>query len=96
MEAKSLINVTEFCTYHYIDGSFIESLKEAGLLDIYVIEDVTFIDASQIPFAEKCIRFFYDLDINIAGIETISHLLNRINRMDTEIIELKNRLSFFD
>lgn len=96
METKNLININEFCTCHYIQSSFIDSLKEAGLLDIYVIEDVSFIDAAQIPFAEKCIRFFYELDINIAGIETISHLLNRINRMDNEIIALKNRLSFFD
>jgi chaperone modulatory protein CbpM len=36
------------------------------------------------------------LDINIEGIETITHMLNRINGMQDEIIGLRNRLRLYE
>jgi hypothetical protein len=96
MHLENLIPAYEFCTSHNIEISFIRSLHETGLLEISTIEDTVFIQISQLPELEKIIRLYYDLDINLEGIETIRHLLTRINVMQDEIITLKNRLRLYE
>ena len=41
---------------------------------------------------EKFVRLHYDLDINIEGIETINHLLEKIEEMQKEIVRLRNKM----
>jgi len=96
MQTQDLINANEFCIHHNIEISFIQSLQEAGLVEISVIEESYFVDINELQRLEKLVHFYYDLGINIEGIETISHLLQRINNMEAEINRLKNKLSFYD
>lgn len=96
MTTENLIAVNEFCTSHNIEISFIRSLQETGLIEIATIEETAFFEAEQLQQVEKCIRFYYDLDINLAGIETITHLLQRMNAMQDEITALRNRLSLYE
>ncbi|WP_157998133.1 chaperone modulator CbpM [Aquimarina agarivorans] len=39
--------------------------------------------------------FYRDLNINVAGIETVMHLLQRIENMQQEIQQLKNELNLY-
>ena len=96
MNIKNLIPANEFCIHHNIGISFISSLHENGLIKITTIEEKTYIHKNQLPDLERIIRFSSELDINIEGIETIIHLLKRINEMQNEINILKNRLGMFD
>jgi len=96
MQTKNLIAVNEFCTRHNIEISFISSLQQTGLIEIATIEEAAFIDEDQLQQVEKFIRFYYDLDINLEGIETINYLLQRMNAMQDEIISLRNRLSLYE
>ena len=96
MQTKKLIALDEFCTSHNIEISFITSLQQTGLIEISTIEEPGFIDASQLQQLEKFIRFYYELDINLEGVETITHLLQRINSLQEEIIALKNRLQLYE
>ena len=92
MPTENLIDINEFCVNHNIEISFISSLQETGLIEITTIKETEFIDADQLQQLEKFIRFYYEMDINLEGIETIDHLLKRINNLQEEIITLKNRL----
>ncbi len=96
MQTEYLIAVEEFCASHSIEISFIDSLQQNGLIEITTIKDCGFIDKDQLMQAEKCIRFYYDLDINLEGIETINHLLERISEMQDEIVSLRNRLRLYE
>ena len=96
MQTENLIAVNEFCINHNIEISFISSLQQTGLIEITTIKETGFIDAGQLQQLEKFIRFYYELDINLEGIETITHLLQRINSMHDEIIALKNRLRLYE
>jgi hypothetical protein len=96
MQTEYLIAVEEFCTSHNIEISFISSLQQTGLIEITTIKETEFIDAVQLQQLEKFIRFYYELDINLAGIETITHLLRKIISQQNEIIELKNRLRLYE
>jgi hypothetical protein len=96
MQTEYLIAVDEFCAIHNIEMSFISSLKQTGLIDITTIKKTGFIDAKQLDRLEKFVRFYYELDINVEGIETITHLLQRISYMQEEIIDLRNRLRLYE
>lgn len=96
MQTKYLITVEEFCNYSNVDISFINSLVKNGLIEIKTIRKEEFIDPGQLQQLEKCIHFYYELDINLEGIETIMHLLRRINMMHNEIIQLRNRLRTYE
>lgn len=91
-----LIAVNEFCINHNIEISFLDLLQENGLIEISTIESKYFVEKEQLPQLEKFVRFYYDLDINLEGIETITYLLQRIENLQNEIIKLKNRLRFYD
>ena len=96
MHKEHLIPTIAFCTNHEIEISFISSLRETGLIEIIRIEETEYIDESQLVQLEKIVRFYYDLGINLEGIETINHLLDRMNDMQGEIIALKNRLRLYE
>jgi Zn-dependent alcohol dehydrogenase len=96
MQTENLIALDEFCANHSIEISFITSLQRTGLVEIKTIKESVFIDADQLRDLEKMVRLFYELDINLEGIETITYLLQRINSLQNEIIELKNRLRFYE
>ncbi|MCX6295711.1 MAG: chaperone modulator CbpM [Bacteroidetes bacterium] len=93
---ENLISTTEFCINHQIEISFISSLQEFGLIEITTIEEKTFIDPKQLHKLEKIVRLYYDMDINIEGIEAITHLLQRNESMQNEITKLKNRLGLYE
>lgn len=96
MQTKKLIAVNELCVNHNIEISFFSSLKETGLIEIAFIDETAFIDSDQLPQIEKFIHFYYDLDINLEGIETITHLLHRINAMNDELATLRNKLRLYE
>ena len=95
MQSETIISIQEICIHHDIEQSFIISLKEAGLIEVVIVEDKTCIPIEQLAHLEKMIRL-YELDINLEGIETITYLLNRINDMQHEITTLKNQLNRFE
>jgi hypothetical protein len=96
MQTENLIAVDAFCANYNIEISFISSLQQIGLIEITTIKETEFINASQLRHLEKIVHLYYELDINIEGIETITHLLHRINSMQDEIIALKNRLRLYE
>jgi len=98
MQTENLIAINEFCINHNIEISFISSLQQNGLIKITTFEDkeTGFITAGQLQQLEKIVRFYFELDINLEGIEAITYLLQRIESMQDEIIALKNRLRLYE
>ena len=92
MEIENFIPTKYFCEVYKVDTSFVDSLKEYGLITIVVYEDTEYIEKEKLNELEKMIRLHYDLNINMEGIEAISHLLNKIAILKHEINDLKSRL----
>jgi chaperone modulatory protein CbpM len=92
MEQEELIPANDFCIHHNIEYSFISSLENSGLISITSIQSSSFIHIDEIHKLEKFVRLHYDLDINIEGIETINYLLERMEEMQREIVNLKNKI----
>jgi chaperone modulatory protein CbpM len=88
----NLIATTDICTYHEVEYTFISSLSEAGLVELKVVNHTTYIPESELQKLERMIRLHNELEINVAGIEAITHLLERVEQMQEEMRILRNRL----
>ncbi len=60
------------------------------------MEQTGFIPVEELQKLEKLIRLHYDLDINVEGIDAIVCMTERIENLQQEIIQLKNRLKLYE
>ena len=95
METRDLILIEHFCANHELEFSFIDSLHQFGLIEVIIHEDNKYIHQEQLNDVEKMMRMHYELDINMEGIDVISHLLKRMNSLQKELIETQNKLRLF-
>lgn len=96
METGKLIPAGDFCHHHQIEISFLYSLENFGLISMTTRDDMVFLDTEQLLELEKIIRLHFDLDINLEGIDVINHLLKRMEEMQGELSQLKNRLRLYE
>ncbi len=96
METRDLILIEHFCANHEIEFSFIDSLHQFGLIEVIIHEDNKYIHQEQLKDVEKMMRMHYELDINMEGIDVISHLLKRMNSLQKELIETHNKLKLYE
>ncbi len=89
---ENLIATSDICIYHEVEYTFISSLSEAGLVELRVINDTPYVPESELQKLERMIRMHNELEINIAGIEAITYLLERIEQMHEQLRLLRNRL----
>lgn len=87
-----LIIVSEYCRKCRIEPSFIDLLQEEGLIDVRTEDGEHYLLVSQLPEVERYSRMYYDLSINMEGIDVIHHLLERIEEMHREMDSLRNQL----
>ena len=92
---SDLIIISEYCNKSHIEPSFISLLEDDGLIEVTRIEDEQYIPMSQLSDLEQYARLYYDLSINIAGLDAIHHLLKRMKHLQHEIRLLQNELRFY-
>jgi hypothetical protein len=96
MAIENLIAANDFCVYHHVEYTFLDSLEEAGLVELTIIDQQKYIPHEQLQRTERMARLHYELEINLAGIASIMNMLERIELMQGEIKQLKNKLRFFE
>lgn len=96
MANEEMVAANEFCIFHNVEIAFLHTLCQSGLLEITTIDETVFIKQNWLPELEKLVRLHYEMDINPEGIETVCHLLQRMNEMQEEMRVLKNRLSVYE
>ena len=96
MANGEMVVANEFCISHNVEITFLHTLCQSGLLEITTIDEIVFINLDWLPELEKLVRLHYEMDINPEGIETVCHLLQRMNEMQEEMRVLKNRLSVYE
>lgn len=96
MKKNELILVMDCCSAYELDQSFIQWLSEHELIQLEMIEEQPYIHYDQLGILEQYKRFHYELDINLEGIEAISHLLTRIQAMQKEMNYLANKIRFYE
>ena len=93
MPEENMISANECCLHYNIELSFISHLGDYGLIELAFIKQQQFIPADQLQQLEKFIRMHYDLNINVEGIEAITHLLGRMEQLQQEVATLRNKMN---
>lgn len=90
-----LIIISEYCQKSHTDPTFLISLEEGGLIEIRTINGEQYLLASQLRELERYSHLYYDLSINIEGIDAIRHMLERMDHLQREVHQLRRQLRQF-
>lgn len=82
MEEK--ISREELIKLYKIEISFFDQLEESGLIKPQLQDNIKYLLFEDLAYFEKLTSWHYDLDVNIAGLEVIDHLMQRIERLQAE------------
>lgn len=93
---SELIIIREYCIQNQVEPDFIVQLENEGLIQISIIEEERYIHISQLKHLDQYVRWYYDLSINVAGIDVIQNLLDKIDDMQEEILKLKEQLKLME
>lgn len=89
---RTIITIREYCSYHEpVAPDFIQSLIQSGLIRQAEEESEPAIYFEELSDVERFTRLYYDLEINLPGIETIQHLLQRMRALQEEVSQLRAR-----
>ncbi|MDR2147783.1 MAG: chaperone modulator CbpM [Tannerella sp.] len=89
---EELILLTDFISSTDAELEFIDLLEAEGLIQTIVREQVKYIHTEQLPDLETFTRLYYDLSINIEGIDVIHNLLQRMRELEAELRLLRGRI----
>lgn len=92
MEQVNRISVEQCCIYYNIEVSFVQKLSEHGLIELNRSDETVFIAFEQLSDLEKYMHLHYELEINMEGLETIKHLLDRVHDLQHEVNRLKGEV----
>lgn len=96
MNLDDLIATEELCVRYNVEQSFIRSLFESGLIEIVTIEQQEYVPFDMVSEFEKMHRLHFELEINLEGLEAIKHLLEQVKKLQTENLQLRNRLNLYE
>jgi MerR HTH family regulatory protein len=96
MSDEEMIPLETFCTYYDVERSFIETLESYGLVSISSREEQRFILMEEVVELEKFSRLYYDLNINVPGIDALKHLLEKLKELQQEAENLRARLRIYE
>tara|TARA_R110000868_G_scaffold326924_1_gene587923 strand:+ start:219 stop:515 length:297 start_codon:yes stop_codon:yes gene_type:complete len=95
MASKDLISIQQICIHYNIPNTFINALHDYELIEIVSTNKTQYVSITEIKNIEKLIRFHYELEINLEGMNAILNLLNKIESLQNEINKLNNKLNFY-
>jgi len=93
---EDLIIIEEYIQHSNIEPQFIALLEENDLIHPKEIENRRYLHPNELDDLECYARLHYDLSINIEGIDVIRNLLDRINALQDEMRDLRNRLQLWE
>lgn len=96
MQPEHLILVRDFCAYHHVEITFVETLAANGLIETTTIEQTLYVEPTQLTPLEKFVRLHRDLNIHADDLDVVSDLLDRMETLQNEVITLQNRLRFYE
>jgi hypothetical protein len=96
MNTENFIPLATLCTHYHIEMSFFDSLNEVGLIEIESIEESHYIHVEQISEVERIIRMHNDLHLNLEGIDVVLNLLQKMDRLQDDLISARNRLRLYE
>jgi len=86
---------SECLRIYEVEESFIESLQEVGLIQVIDQDEDRFVAYDDLSDLEQFIRWYYEMDINVGGIDALHNMLQRVRSLQSEIAQLRHELQFY-
>lgn len=93
--SKEKITYRECLQIYQVEESFLDALQSSGLIEIVVEEEDRYIEYDYLQEIEQFVRWYYELEINIEGIEALYHMLNQVRELQSDVEKLSNELKFY-
>ncbi len=92
----TLIKVVDFCTSRKVETTFVRTMEEYGLVQFVVEQQEQYIDEDELKKLERFSNLYYELEVNPQGIAVAHNLLQRVEKLQDEIIQLRSQLKALD
>ncbi len=89
---QELISVSEYCTIHRIDVTFVEMLAESGLVKLVSVRRKRYIPHDALRTIERMVNWHYELEVNAEGLEVADLLYQRVLALQEEVGRLRAAL----
>jgi chaperone modulatory protein CbpM len=96
MSEEEIIPLEMYCSYYQVEQAFLETLESHGLITISYRENQRFIPTDEITELEKYTRMYYELSINVPGIDALKNMLEKIKELQQEAETLRARLRIYE
>ncbi|KIA82370.1 MerR family transcriptional regulator [Kaistella solincola] len=78
------ISREELVKIYNVEITFFDSLEEAGLVSPVTENEIKYLLYDELPAFERFTNWYYDLEVNLPGLEIISHLLEKMEKLQSE------------
>lgn len=93
---SNYIQITEFLTHYSVEENFILELEEEGIIQIKRENNTIYIHEETLPRLEMFTRWYYDMGINVAGIDALHNMRNRLKELQLELNRLRDNSGLSD
>lgn len=87
MTRTEFFHIDVICNNYRIERTFLDQIYESGLIELQFEQEQPYIHQAQLVRLEKVVNMNEELGINLAGIEVIMNLLERIEQLQMELAE---------
>ncbi len=94
--SNELFAITEYCTVHNIDTSFVYSLQQEGLITIIAQENESFVEEEELHKLEIFTRRRCSAGLHPESMEVVYNMLEKIKQMQEEMNDLRTKPRMFE
>ena len=96
MNPDNYIQIEVYCQQTQTPMEFIEDLLEFEMIKVQQIENKIYVEPHSIVEIERVYRLREELGINMEGIDTLNHMIKKVNRLEQELKLLRDRLTIYE
>ncbi len=93
--SQKKITYTECLQIYQVEETFLDQLQSSGLIEIVIEEDDRYIEYDYLQEIEQFVRWHYELEINMEGIEALHHMLQQVQQLQDDVTKLRGELNFY-
>ena len=96
MSTSKYIPIPQLCEHYQVEHQFFIDLHDKGIIEIISTERTHCIPEESIVVFEKIVRMQRDLQVNLEGVDVILNLLDKIDSLQNELTQTRNRLGLYE
>ena len=89
------ITYTECLQIYQVEETFLDALQSSGLIEVVIEDEDKYIEYDYLQEIEQFVRWYYELEINIEGIEALHHMLRKMEQLQEDVEKLRGELKFY-